>query len=290
MARQSPDDRERGAGADRGVRQAGAGPAPRERLVPVGALPLANGSGARSARTTAPTATPGTTCRTTTPARAPTGGARTAWPASATSSSGCASALALWNGRDPILKERSFGLTGDEGNHGEDVKEYWWYLDAVPSHAWNTLALPLPAARVPLRPSWSPRTPGADRLDPEYELLDTGVFDDDRYWVVDVDYAKADPDRHPDDDQRDQRRAGHRDAARAADAVVPQHLVLGRGRPRRPGCRRRPTARVRTDHPFLGPLELHAAAPAPTATPRSCCSATTRPTSPGSTAWPAPSP
>ena len=59
--------------------------------------------------------------------------------------------LALWNGRDPILKERIFGLTGDEGNHGEDAKEYWWFLDAPPSHAWNLVALPLPARRLPLR-------------------------------------------------------------------------------------------------------------------------------------------
>ena len=59
--------------------------------------------------------------------------------------------LALWNGRDPILKERAFGLTGAQANHGEDVKEYWWYLDAVPSHALEPVAVPLPAGVVPLR-------------------------------------------------------------------------------------------------------------------------------------------
>ena len=59
--------------------------------------------------------------------------------------------LALWNGRDPILKERMFGLTGAQANHGEDVKEYWWYLDAVPSHAWNRWRYHYPQARVPLR-------------------------------------------------------------------------------------------------------------------------------------------
>ncbi len=63
--------------------------------------------------------------------------------------------LALWNGRDPILKERAFGLTGPQGNHGEDVKEYWWYLDAMPSHAWNRWRYHYPAGRVPL--------PGPDR-------------------------------------------------------------------------------------------------------------------------------
>ena len=100
--------------------------------------------------------------------------------------------LALWNGRDPILKERMFGLTGAEANHGEDVKEYWWYLDAVPSHAWNRWRYHYPQARVPVRgPARRERPPGQAR--PEYELLDTGVFDDDRYWIVEVDYAKADP-------------------------------------------------------------------------------------------------
>jgi hypothetical protein len=100
--------------------------------------------------------------------------------------------LALWNGRDPILKERAFGLTGAEANHGEDVKEYWWYLDAVPSHAWNRWRYHYPQAAFPyedLREENGRR----GKQDPEYELLDTGVFDDDRYWVTEVCYAKADP-------------------------------------------------------------------------------------------------
>jgi hypothetical protein len=101
-------------------------------------------------------------------------------------------ALALWNGRDPILKERIFGLTGGEGNHGEDAKEYWWYLDAVPSHAWNRWRYHYPQRAFPyehLRTENGRRT----HQDPEFELLDTGVFDDDRYWVVEVHYAKAGP-------------------------------------------------------------------------------------------------
>src|SRR5689334_7894746 len=101
-------------------------------------------------------------------------------------------ALALWNGRDPILKERAYGLTGAEGNHGEDVKDYWWYLDAVPSHAWNRWRYHYPQRAFPyeeLRAENARR----GRFDPEYELLDTGAFDDDRYWVVEVHYAKADP-------------------------------------------------------------------------------------------------
>ena len=100
--------------------------------------------------------------------------------------------LALWNGRDPILKERAFGLTGAEANHGEDVKEYWWYLDAIPSHAWNRWRYHYPQAAFPyeqLRDENGRR----GKLDPEYELLDTGVFDEDRYWITEVHYAKADP-------------------------------------------------------------------------------------------------
>ena len=101
-------------------------------------------------------------------------------------------ALALWNGRDPILKERAFGLTGAEGNHGEDVKEYWWHLDALPSHAWNTWRYHYPQSAFPYQLLLDENR-RRGKLDPEYELLDTGIFDDDRYWVVDVAYAKADP-------------------------------------------------------------------------------------------------
>ena len=100
--------------------------------------------------------------------------------------------LALWNGRDPILKERIFGLTGNQGNHGEDAKEYWWYLDATPSHSWNRWRYHYPQAEFPyarLVEENAART----KLDPEFELLDTGIFDDDRYWIVEAHYAKADP-------------------------------------------------------------------------------------------------
>ena len=101
--------------------------------------------------------------------------------------------LALWNGRDPILKERMFGLANEEGNHGEDVKEYWWYLDAVPSHAWSRWRYHYPQAEFPYRDLIDTNA-ARDRTVGEYELLDTGVFDDDRYWVVEVDHAKAEPD------------------------------------------------------------------------------------------------
>ena len=100
--------------------------------------------------------------------------------------------LALWNGKDPILKERMFGLTNAEGNHGEDVKEYWWYLDALPSSAWLRWRYHYPQAAYPYEDLI--RTNAArSKVEREYELIDTGIFDDDRYWIVEVHYAKASP-------------------------------------------------------------------------------------------------
>jgi hypothetical protein len=101
--------------------------------------------------------------------------------------------LALWNGQDPILKERAFGLTGPQGNHGEDVKEYWWYLDAVPSHTWNRWRYHYPQSAYPYQELIDVNA-GRNRYQPEYELLDTGAFDEDRYWITEVHYAKAGPD------------------------------------------------------------------------------------------------
>src|SRR2546421_5337343 len=102
-------------------------------------------------------------------------------------------ALAFWNGRDPILKERIFGLTGPEGNHGEDAKEYWWYLDATPTHSWMRWKYVYPQAEFPYG-ELAEENARRDRTQPEYELLDTGAFDDDRYWDITADYAKAAPD------------------------------------------------------------------------------------------------
>ena len=101
-------------------------------------------------------------------------------------------ALALWNGVDPILKERMFGLTGPQGNHGEDVKEYWWYLDGLPSHAWLRWRYHYPQAPFPYQ-QLIDENARRSRDEPEYELMDTGVFDHGRYWAVDVAYAKASP-------------------------------------------------------------------------------------------------
>jgi hypothetical protein len=101
--------------------------------------------------------------------------------------------LALWNGRDPILKERMFGLSGPEGNHGEDAKDYWWYLDSTPTHSWMTWRYHYPQQPFPYHALVEENARrGPDQ--PEFELIDTGVFDDDRYWSVTVDYAKAAPD------------------------------------------------------------------------------------------------
>ena len=99
-------------------------------------------------------------------------------------------ALAFWNGRDPILKERIFGLTGTEGNHSEDAKEYWWFVDSTPTHSYLRWRYHYPQAEFPygdLVAENGRRT----KLDPEYELIDTGVFADDRYWAIEAEFAKA---------------------------------------------------------------------------------------------------
>jgi len=101
-------------------------------------------------------------------------------------------ALALWNGRDPILKERLFGLTGNEGNHGEDVKEYYFYLDSTPTHSYMKYLYKYPQAAYPYA-QLVEENRRRKRRDPEYELLDTGVFNDDRYFDVFMEYAKAAP-------------------------------------------------------------------------------------------------
>ncbi|HEX3530496.1 MAG TPA: glucosidase [Thermoanaerobaculia bacterium] len=102
-------------------------------------------------------------------------------------------ALALWNGRDPILKERLFGLTNGEGNHGEDVKELYYYLDATPTSSYLKMLYKYPQAEFPYaRLVEENRRRG--KQDPEFEILDTGVFDGDRYFDVFVEYAKAGPD------------------------------------------------------------------------------------------------
>jgi hypothetical protein len=101
-------------------------------------------------------------------------------------------AFAFWNERDPILKERIFGLTGPQGNHGEDAKEYWWYLDNTPSHSYMAWRYAYPQAAFPYE-QLVEENARRGRSDPEFELLDTGVFDEDRYWDVLIEHAKAAP-------------------------------------------------------------------------------------------------
>ena len=166
--------------------------------------------------------------------------------------------LALWNGRDPILKERAFGLTGPQGNHGEDVKEYWWYLDAIPSHAWNRWRYHYPQGPFPYQDLIDTNA-ARNRRQPEYELIDTGVFDSNRYWITEVHYAKADPDdllmtisvtnAGPDAETiHVLPTAWFRNTWSWDDSAKP---VLGAAGTSAPG-----TAAVGIGHPFCGELEL----------------------------------
>src|SRR5512134_1947615 len=99
-------------------------------------------------------------------------------------------AVALWNGKDPILKERLFGLTGSQGNHGEDVKEYYFYLDSTPTHSYMKGLYKYPQCEFPYAELLD-ESRRRDRRAFEYELLDTGAFFEDRYFDVAVEYAKA---------------------------------------------------------------------------------------------------
>lgn len=101
-------------------------------------------------------------------------------------------AMAFWNGHDPILKERLFGLAGPEGNHGEDVKEYYFYLDSTPSHSYMKMLYKYPNAAFPYT-DLVEQNRRRGRHEPEYELIDTGIFGEDRYFDIFIEYAKANP-------------------------------------------------------------------------------------------------
>jgi hypothetical protein len=170
--------------------------------------------------------------------------------------------LALWNGQDPILKERLFGLTSTQGNHGEDVKEYWWYLDAVPSHVWNRWRYHYPQRAFPYEDLIAGNA-ARNRLQPEYELIDTGAFDDSRYWITEVRYAKAGPDdilmtvdvtnSGPDEAELHVLpTAWFRNTWSFDEAEPKPDLAVA------PGSAG--TARVTLTHPFVGAMELLAAA------------------------------
>ena len=138
-------------------------------------------------------------------------------------------AVALWNEKDPILKERLFGLTNSEGNHGEDVKEYYFYLDATPTNSYLKYLYKYPQNAFPYDDLVAYQSAQRGRTDPEYELIDTGVFNDDRYFDVLVEYAKAAPDDILIKISVSNRGTGFSTAARAADLLVPQYVGMVAG-------------------------------------------------------------
>ena len=166
----------------------------------------------------------------------------------------------LWNGRDPILKERLFGLTGSEGNHGEDVKELYYYLDSTPTHSYMKALYKYPQAEFPYAQAAARRIAGRGLGATEFELIDTGVFDENRYFDVFAEYAKADENDIADSPNDRQSWPGKGDASSPADAVVSQHLVVGAGaggmhRPNRRSRSKR-DGLVRARHEVLGEYEL----------------------------------
>ncbi|MET9296978.1 glucosidase [Streptomyces sp. NPDC003077] len=170
-------------------------------------------------------------------------------------------ALALWNGRDPILKERAFGLTNGEGNHGEDVKEYYFYLDSTPSHSYLRYLYKYPQAEFPYYDLVAVNQ-ARSRQEFEYELLDTGVFDDDRYFDVTAEYAKA-----ADDDVLIRITVANRGPDEATAHVLPTLWFRntwswqeGAAKPRLAAAEGPSgTATVRAAHPGLGGYDLRCA-------------------------------
>jgi len=168
-------------------------------------------------------------------------------------------AVGLWNGRDPILKERLFGLTNSEGNHGEDVKEYYFYLDNTPTHSYMRYLYRYPHAAFPYTDLVETNR-ARSRADFEYELIDTGVFDDDRYFDVVVEYAKAGP-----EDLLAQITVTNRGPERSALHLLPQLWFRDTWSGPEPGPRplarkiRGPagTATVVASHPELGDRLLY---------------------------------
>jgi hypothetical protein len=163
-------------------------------------------------------------------------------------------ALALWNGRDPILKERMFGLTNTEGNHGEDVKEYYFHLDSTPTHSYMKYLYKYPQRAYPYEDLVTVNR-ARGRHDPEYELLDTGVFDESRYFDVFVEYAKAGP-----EDLLVEITAHNRGPDEAVLHLLPtlwfRHTWSWAGGEAVPNLRRIPGA-IRADHEELGTRWLY---------------------------------
>ena len=183
LAQENPNDARRSQAVGIGIAQ--------EALEALGSVSSANAHGAPSAKITARTETPGNISRTIMPVPELIAGTRMDWRASRIVTNSFASRWRLWNERDPILKERLFGLTGNEGNHGEDVKEYYFYLDSTPTHSYMKYLYKYPQTEFPYSQLVEEnRRRGKDQ--PEFELLDAGVFKEDRYFDVFVEYAKGD--------------------------------------------------------------------------------------------------
>ncbi|MEW1826065.1 glucosidase [Streptomyces sp. NPDC088196] len=164
-------------------------------------------------------------------------------------------ALALWNGRDPILKERMFGLTNSEGNHGEDVKEYYFYLDSTPTHSYMKYLYKYPQSEFPYE-DLKATNKARGRGDFEYELLDTGIFDEDRYFDVFVEYAKAGP-----EDLLIEITAHNRGPDEAPLHLLPtlwfRHTWSWAGGTAVPSIQQEPGGQLRSDHEELGPRWLY---------------------------------
>jgi Mannosylglycerate hydrolase MGH1-like glycoside hydrolase domain len=163
--------------------------------------------------------------------------------------------LALWNGRDPILKERLFGLTNLEGNHGEDVKELYYYLDGTPTHSYMRMLYKYPQAAFPYN-LLVEENRCRGRSDPEFELIDTGVFADNRYFDIEIEYAKADT-----DDILLLVTIHNRGSEAAELHVLPQLWARNtwswRPDPMRPQFVAREDHSISVDHPQLPQMRLH---------------------------------
>src|SRR5438552_1362131 len=162
--------------------------------------------------------------------------------------------LALWIGRDPILKERLFGLTNSEGNHGEDVKELYYYLDGTPTHSYMRMLYKYPQAAFPYT-QLVEENRCRGRAEPEFELIDTGVFANNRYFDVEIEYAKADV-----DDILIQLTVHNRAAGPATLHVLPQLWARNtwswKPDSMRPQLVARADASVSVDHPQFPQLRL----------------------------------
>jgi hypothetical protein len=164
-------------------------------------------------------------------------------------------ALALWNERDPILKERMFGLTNSEGNHGEDVKEYYFYSDSTPTHSYMKYLYKYPQREYPYRDLIETNR-RRSREEQEYELLDTGIFDDDRYFDVFVEYAKEGP-----EDMLIRITVHNRGAEAARLRVLPtlwfRNTWSWGGDSRKPSLQEVGPGAIQATHPVLGEYWLH---------------------------------